>query len=196
MSKMSNREKLELSHIAFVVLGLVSEHPCHGKDINERIKKRGMRSWTAIGKSSIYGVLKSLKERGLVESWIEEEDNRIVKIYKVTEKGTKLLKKRVFDTLNNFTGRNDPDFYMAFSMLPYLSEEEQIVVFSNSLKTIKKHKLELEEMLGENSKTPLNVRGLFIHPINILQADIEFLEMVIEEIKKGGSQIESKTLDR
>ena len=151
-----------------------------------------MRDWTAIGKSSIYGVLKNLKEKELVESWVEEEDNRIVKIYRITEKGTELLKSMVYKILNEFFGKNDPDFYMAFSMLPYLSKEEQIEVFSNSLDMIKSHKKELEEMLEVNNRTPLNVRGLFIHPIKILQADVEFLEMVLKEINKGDSFIDSK----
>ncbi|MHA2270010.1 MAG: PadR family transcriptional regulator [Promethearchaeota archaeon] len=74
---MSDEENLGLSHVAFAVLGLVAEYPCHGKDINERIEVRGMREWTAIGKSSIYGVLKNLKEKDLLDSWVEEVDNRI-----------------------------------------------------------------------------------------------------------------------
>jgi len=183
-------EDQELSHVAFAVLGLVSEHPCHGKDINEKIEDRGMRAWTAIGKSSIYGVLQTLKKNGLVESWMEEENNRLVKIYQITNEGTKLLKNKIYKVLNEFIGRNDPDFYMAFSMLPYLTKEEQIEVFSNSLNRIKKHKIELEKMLEENSKMPLNVRGLFIHPIKILKTDIEFLEYVLEEINRGGGQVD------
>jgi DNA-binding PadR family transcriptional regulator len=193
---MPTEENTELSHIAFTVLGLVSEYPCHGKDINKRIKERGMRAWTAIGESSVYGVLKNLKEKELVDSWSEEENNRLVKIYKITSKGTKLLKKKIYKVLNEFIGRNDPDFYMAFSMLPYLSEIEQIEVFSNSVITIKKHKLALEEMLDENAKTPLNVRGLFIHPIKILQTDIEFLEMVLDEIKRGGGKIDPEAYNK
>jgi len=193
---MSTDESTELTHVAFAVLGLVSEHPCHGKDINKRIKERGMRAWTAIGESSVYGVLKNLKEKELVDSWSEEENNRLVKIYKITGKGTKLLKKKIYKVLNEFIGRNDPDFYMAFSMLPYLSEIEQIEVFSNSVITIKKHKLALEEMLDENAKTPLNVRGLFIHPIKILQTDIEFLEMVLDEIKRGGGKIDPEAYNK
>lgn len=181
---MSIEKDTELSHIAFVVLGLVAEHPCHGKDINKRIEERGMRDWTAIGKSSIYGVLKILKEKGLVESWLEEEDNRIVKIYQITSKGSVVLKKQIFNVLNNFIGKNDPDFYMAFSMLPLLSQQEQIDVFTNSLKNIKYHKKELEDMLEQNSHLPVNVRGLFIHPIKILNTDIEFIEWVLEEIQK------------
>lgn len=193
---MSTEENSVLSHVAFAVLGLVSEHPCHGKDIDERIKKRGMRAWTAIGKSSIYGVLKNLKENNLVESWIEEENNRLVKIYKITSKGTRLLKNKIYKILNEFIGRNDPDFYMAFSMLPYLSEEEQIEAFSNSLSILKKHKIELEKMLEKNSTTPLNVRGLFIHPIKILNTDIEFIKEVIDEIRRGGGQVDPDTYSR
>lgn len=190
---MSTEENLELSHVAFVVLGLVSEHPCHGKDINQRIEERGMRGWTSIGKSSIYGVLKNLKDKGLVESWVEEEDNRIVKMYQVTQQGTKLLKRMTYKILNEFFGKNDPDFYMAFSMLPYLSQEEQIEVFSNSLNIIQNYKKELEDMLKQNINQPLNVRGLFIHPIKILQADIEFLELVIKEVSKDNNYYKRKS---
>ena len=193
---MSTEEKFELSHVAFAVLGLVSEHPCHGKDINEKIKERGMRAWTAIGESSVYGVLKNLKEKELVDSWSEEENNRLVKIYKITNKGTNLLKKKIYKVLSEFIGRNDPDFYIAFSMLPYLSEEEQIDVFTNSLNTIKKHKRELEKMLEINSKMPLNVRGLFIHPIKILQTDIEFLELVLDEIRRGGGKVDPEAYSK
>lgn len=182
---MSDEENFGLSHVAFAVLGLVAEHPCHGKDVDERIEKRGMREWTAIGKSSIYGVLKNLKEKDLVDSWVEEEDNRMVKMYQITPKGEIVLKNQIYRILNDFVGKNDQDFYMAFSMLPVLSKEEQIEAITNSLNKIQKNKKELEQMLIENSRMPLNVRGLFLHPIKILETDIEFLEWVLEEIKEG-----------
>jgi len=189
---MSENKEMDLSHVAFVVLGLVAEYPCHGKDINYRIEERGMRNWTAIGKSSVYGVLKKLKEDGLVNSWVEEEDNRVVKIYQITNKGTEILKKKVFRVLNEFTGKNDPDFYIAFQDMPYLTQDEQIEAFSNSLSNIREHKKELEEMLSKIPNFPLNVRGLFTHPIKILQTDIEFLEEVIDEIKQEKGQFELK----
>ena len=128
---MSDEENLGLSHVAFAVLGLVAEYPCHGKDINERIEGRGMRDWTAIGKSSIYGVLKNLKKKDLVSSWVEEEDNRIVKMYQITPKGEKVLKSQIYSILNEFVGKNDQDYYMAFYMLPVLSQEEQIEAINN-----------------------------------------------------------------
>ena len=118
MNRMSENENVDLSHVAFVVLGLVAEYPSHGKDINYRIEERGMRNWTAIGKSSVYGVLKKLKEDGFVESWVEEEDNRAVKMYQITNLGTKILKKKVYRVLYDFTGKSDTDFYVAFQDMP------------------------------------------------------------------------------
>ncbi len=180
--------KISLNHAEFIVLGLIAEFPSHAYNINKRIEERGMRNWTSIGKSSIYRVIKNLEKKGLTNKWLEEVDNRTLKVYSVTENGFRILKEKVFNTIKEFIGRNDEDFYVAFSMLPILTEEQQIEAFKTSLNTITKHKKELEDMLEENSNMPLNVRGLFLHPIKILGTDIEFLKLVLDEIKKGGGK--------
>ena len=66
-----------------------------------------------------------------------------------------------------------------------------IEAFSYSIETMKRHKLELENMLKVNPNFPINVSGLFIHPIKILETDILFMEWVIEKID-GGDEIGSK----
>ena len=40
-------------------------------------------------------------------------------------------------------------------------------------------------MLKKNEKYPMNVVGLFKHPLMILQTDQEFLEWVLDKIEKG-----------
>jgi DNA-binding PadR family transcriptional regulator len=185
---MTSNSDYELNHREFVVLGLISEYPSHAYSIDQRIDERGMRAWTSIGKSSIYSDLNNLEENGLVESYREEVDNRIRKVYKVTNLGNQILKRKTYDVLNDFIGRNDENFYVAFSMLPILSRDELVEVITNSLTKITQHKKELEEMLEENSKMPLNVRGLFVHPIRILATDIEFLNWVLDEIRNGGDK--------
>ncbi len=187
---MSNNETYNLSHISFVVLGLISEENCNGKIIDEKIEERGMRDWTSIGKSSIYGVLKKLENDGLVQSWIEELDNRMIKVYEITPYGFNILKDKVKTVINSYHGRHDEDFYVAYSMYPILTKEEQIDAFTNSLNKIKSHKKMLEDMLIVNEKYPLNVIGLFKHPIMILQTDIEFLEWILGEIMKGNNKYE------
>ena len=182
---MSENENYELSHIAFVVLGLISEASCNGKMLDEKIEERGMRNWTSIGKSSIYGVLKKLENDELVRSWIEELDNRMIRVYRITPYGFEVLKNKIRKVIYNYNGRNDENFYVAYSMFPYLSLEEQIDTFTQSLNIIKTHKEELENMLNKSEIHPINVSGLFKHPIMILQTDIEFLEWVLKEIMKG-----------
>ncbi len=185
-----------LKHRAFVILGLISEKMheggCHAYDINKRIEERGMRDWTNIGVdfsfSTIYRTLDRLENDELVESFEEEIDNRTRKNYKITEFGYDILKKKVYNVLYNYIGKMDEDFYVAFSMFPILSLEEQIEAFSHTLEIIKTHRKELknmlDEMLSNFSGMPINVTGLFIHPIKILETDEEFFEMVLEEVKK------------
>ncbi|MBY9010317.1 MAG: PadR family transcriptional regulator [Candidatus Lokiarchaeota archaeon] len=185
----------ELSHKQFVVLGLVAEAPSHAYSINQRIEKRGMRDWTAIGKSSIYRIIIELESTKLVEYYEEEVDHRKRKVYTITDYGAKILKEKVYKVIKGFIGKNDEDFYVAFSMLPLLSKEQMIEALFYSIETMKRHKLELENMLKVNSNYPINVSGLFIHPIKILETDILFMEWVIEKIN-GGDEIGSKILSK
>ncbi|MFX1446890.1 MAG: PadR family transcriptional regulator [Promethearchaeota archaeon] len=201
-------ENYTLKHRAFVILGLISEKMheggCHAYDINKRIEDRGMRDWTNIGLdfsfSTIYRTLDRLESDKLVDSYEEEIDNRTRKTYRITNFGYDILRKKVYEVLNNYIGRNDKDFYVAFSMFPILNLEEQTEVFSNSLEYIKKHKKELalmlEERLADFPNMPINVTGLFIHPIKILQADVEFLELVLGKIKRGGGNAGPETFSK
>ena len=186
-----------LKHKEFVILGLLAENPRgdHAYNINKKIDERGMRDWTNIGAdislSTIYRVLNRSENKGLVENYIEEVDNRERKVYTITDYGARILKEKVYNVIKGFIGKNDENFYVAFSMLPLLSTEQMIEAFSCSIETMKRHKIELENMLKVNPKYPINVSGLFIHPIKILETDILFMEWVIEKIN-GGDEIGSK----
>ena len=132
-----------LSHKQFVVLGLIAETPSHAYNIDQRIEERGMRDWTAIGKSSIYRIIIELENTKLVEYYEDELDHRKRKIYTITDYGAKILKEKVYNVIKGFVGKNDEDFYVAFSMLPLLSSEEIIEAFSYSIETMKIHKIEI-----------------------------------------------------
>ncbi|TFF98958.1 MAG: PadR family transcriptional regulator [Promethearchaeota archaeon] len=179
-----------LNHSEFIVLGLISEESSHAYKLDEKIEKRGMRNWTSIGTSSIYRVIKNLEEAGLTERWIEEVDNRVIKVYQITPKGSEILKNHIYNVLKEYYGKYDEDFYVAFSMLPILNKKEQITAISHSIEKIKNHIKELKDMLEQNSEMPLNITGLFIHPIEVLKTDYKFLEWVLEQIKnKKGKAI-------
>ncbi len=190
---MNQSKSFELEHKGFIILGLLAEEPSgtHAYSINKKIEERGMRNWTEIGKSSIYRIASDLEENGLVESYEEEYDNRTRKMYKITDYGYNILKDKVYEVLKNFNGRNDPDFYVAFSMLPFLTLEEIEEVIQNSMSCIELNLKELRDALEQNNHLGLNVRGLFVHPIKILETDLLFLEEVLKEVKEtGGFKLE------
>lgn len=185
-----------ISHKQFVVLGLIAEFPSHAYSIDQRIEDRGMRNWTDIGKSSIYRIIGELEQAQLISYYEEEVDNRLRKVYSVTEKGMKVLKTKVFNTINKYIGKNDEDFYVAFSMLPILATDDLIRALLNAFQNISKHKQELEQMLSKSQDYPLNVIGLFKHPIMILETDIKFLEWVLEKVKNGVRGTDRKTFNK
>ena len=192
--------KYSINHRAFVILGLVNEKMheggCHPYDINKRIEERGMRDWTNIGVdfslSTIYRKLELLEKKELVENFEEEIDGRVRKNYRITPYGYEILRAKVYEVLYNYIGKKDEDFYVAFSMFPILIPEEQIEVFTHSLEAIINHKKELEKMLNDMlmnfPKMTINVTGLFSHPIKILEADMEFFQRLLENIKKDQNQ--------
>ena len=184
-----------LSHVAFAVLGLVAERESHAKNINERIKERGMKNWTEIGKSSVYGVLKKLRKDELVNMRIEEQKEEgkayTVKIYTITKYGLKVLKAKVYDTLRNFEGRRKSDYDLALSMLPILSKEEQIEAFTNSLEIIKRditmlketEKVSIKKSMEQWNYYPLTIKALFYRPIIIMKSHMEFIKWILEQIE-------------
>ena len=61
--------------------------------------------------------------------------------------------------------------YTFLTILFLMNIEFLMNEFSYSIEIMKKHKVELENMLHANPNYPINVSGLFIHPIKILETD-------------------------
>ncbi|MBN1315338.1 MAG: helix-turn-helix transcriptional regulator, partial [Anaerolineales bacterium] len=60
-----------MTNAELAILSLIAEQPLHGYEIEQIIKKRGMRNWTEIGFSSIYYLLRKLEREGLISSRLE-----------------------------------------------------------------------------------------------------------------------------
>ncbi len=187
---MTSKKDYELNHREFVVLGLISEFPSHAYSLNQRIDKRGMRHWTSIGKSSIYSDLNNLEKIELAESYVEEVNNRIRKVYKITDSGSKVLRDEVYKVISKFKGRRDPNYDIALSLYPVLSKEEQVRAFKNSLEIInndiealkQQNEISKRESLKQWGGYPLNIKALFIRPIKVMETHIEFIEWMLKEI--------------
>lgn len=77
------------------LLGVVSGGPSYGYEMVRRLNKRGLE---IAGETSIYPVLRRLKKRDLVESYLEDSPSGPArKYYRITPAGRRLLEEWVAD---------------------------------------------------------------------------------------------------
>lgn len=185
-------KEVKLSHIALAVLGLVAEKDeSYPYELLKKIEEREMRNWTNIGQSSIYGVLEKLEATELITTRITtSEQNRTLKLLTITEKGKKVLKERILSILRQdmYMGR---DWDLAFSNLKhdFISSEEKIEALEKCIQNLIENKKVLEDRMEVGKQTfgenpPLHFRGLFLHALKVIGANIEFCQELIEELKQ------------
>ncbi|MFX1452183.1 MAG: PadR family transcriptional regulator [Promethearchaeota archaeon] len=165
---------------------MVAEQDRHPYEIDQIIEERQMRNWTDIGKSSIYRILIKLEEKGLVIYRNEIKRGRNLKIYSITNNGKEVLKEFVFQTISK--GRDfRRHFELALSNLPQLSKLEQIEAFKKSLQALKRDKKHINERFNvlPIKNPPFYVKSLFIRPNMLIDAQIKFIELALEELEKG-----------
>jgi PadR family transcriptional regulator, regulatory protein PadR len=80
-------------HVATMVLGVIGDHPRHGYDIMKTLSERS-RGAFALGQGTIYPLLYSLEEEGLVKSSTAVVDGRTRRVYALTIKGRRSLADR------------------------------------------------------------------------------------------------------
>ena len=121
----------ELSLTDLTVLGLVAEakRKISGIELENIITKRNMRSWTDIGKSSVYHSLKSLEIKSFLRKFrktTKRSDNKppiMINKYEITNEGKKQLIRDLLISVKVPEKLINP-FDIALSNLIELSEDE------------------------------------------------------------------------
>ena len=183
--------EIKLSHVALAVLGLIAEGKSYPYDLLKKIEERQMRNWTNIGQSSVYGVIEKLEAMELIETeQTTSEQNRAQILLTITEKGKQVLKANILNILSHdrYMGR---DWDLAFSNLkfPFISKVETIEALEECVKRLRENRTALESRMELGKKVfgghpPLQFRGLFVHALKVIAANIEFCNEVIEELKQ------------
>jgi DNA-binding PadR family transcriptional regulator len=73
------------------LLGLLAEGPMHAWEITRQVEHREMRTWTDLGRSTVYKQLRSLEERGFVASAETVVAGRARRTYRLTDAGRTAL---------------------------------------------------------------------------------------------------------
>jgi len=164
-----------------LILGILSESPQHGYNIEKLFEKRGMLKWTDIGLSSIYYVLEKLEKKGLATS--EDTIGKEKKLYHITKTGMQVLQD---ETKNLIAIRKPSNTHLmtGLSNSHIITEDEM----KNSLKERKKQLEEdlnsLQVKMSNDEKLPVLAQRLFSLSKTLIKSELEWINKELERSKK------------
>jgi len=179
MTKISNAEA--------ALLGLLSEQPMYPYQIEQEVKEREMRFWTDLSMSSIYKLLRKLENDELVtrENKVSPE-NRIQKLYSLSNKGTAVLQDKLEEILKT------PE---------HMRWEVDIGIYNSHLLSTDKIKAALNEYRDElekkikgyhnlldflvESKCPKNHLAIAKRPVFLFEAEIKWIDSYLAELEEN-----------
>ncbi len=163
-----------------LILGILTEQPRHGYDIEKLITDRGMRKWTDIGFSSIYYVLDKLEVKELVASTNAQGKEK--KQYSITNNGLVVLNDEAKELIAERKPANT--HFMTGLATSHRIEASEIA------ESLKRRKAELTTDLNSlqskqstGQDMPLSARQLFSLSEVLLGAELHWVNEEIERIK-------------
>lgn len=177
-----------MTNAELAILGLVSERPRHGYEIEQVIEERGMRNWTEIGFSSIYYLLKKLEGEELVESYLEEaERGPARKVYLPTTAGREALQRGTLDALAVPRPWSFP-VLLGLAHIPALPLDQaqaSLVRYRESITTRLAH---LVESWERQQPMPYLVDAMFEHSQCLLEAELGWLDRLLKRMEDENGQ--------
>ena len=176
-----------LTQIEVILLALLYEEDRYGYEIESVIEERNMRNWTKIGFSSIYNSLKNLEKKGLIGSKYQDEyGSPVRKVYFVND----TVKEYVRETIKSMLyspRRVYSDFSIGMAFSDFLKKEEVSWCLAKYRESLKKRR---EIILQNYNKGPdvynkIHVKALFTHPLKLIEAEIEWINEILEEIEEN-----------
>jgi DNA-binding PadR family transcriptional regulator len=175
---------IDLSNSEAALLGLLAEEPMHPYKIDQEVEYRDMRSWTDLSMSSIYKLLRKLeKEKLVVRENIISEENRLQKLYSISETGRQALHHKLLALLNGPEHMRWPvDIALYNSSL--LSAEEMTAALQNYRAKLLVDIQGYQDLLQflQDSGCPPHRFEVARRPILLLQADLAWVDSYLERL--------------
>jgi DNA-binding PadR family transcriptional regulator len=180
----------QLSNVELVLLLIIAESKqVSGYEINKLIEHRGYREWAKIGTTSIYAGLQKLKEKRLIQS--DSSDDKFGKgplpvKFAITENGKQMLRNEIIGCLSS-TRERDNRFDLGIAALPFIHKEEANEALKKRYEFLQETSLHIGgkyEAQG-GKQLPLHVRALFLHPMSLIEKELQFIAQLISELEGG-----------
>jgi len=168
----------ELTDAEFLLLGLVSEMPRHGYELEQVIEERGMREWTSIGFSSIYFVLGKLEKKGLIASK-KPAGAKARKVFSMTNAGRQTLVAQTLAAIRDIRPTY-PSVLLGMAHWPILERSQALDALRARADAVKGEITRLENTLFARQPLPDFVEALFEYSIGQLKAEAEWTQKTLE----------------
>jgi DNA-binding PadR family transcriptional regulator len=188
--------------LELAILGALKEKPMHGYELKKRLSYLLGHLWK-ISFGSLYPALKRLEAKNAVEkAYTVKEKTRNRYVYRITPEGEEVFQRLLVDTRKSSEITDADKFSLRLAFFQYMDPEMRLWL-------LEKRRNYLEERLNEMSglgkardKDSDSYRqGLYRHRQELLQADITWLNEMIEQErtqiqerneKRGGSPKDEK----
>ncbi len=170
-----------LTDAELLLLGLVSEMPRHGYELDQVIEQRGMREWTQIGFSSIYFVLGKLQKLGLVTAQKPAGANagtKARKVYSATPAGLQALAAQTVAALRDVRPAYS-SVLLGMINWPMLPRAQALEALQARSRAIEAEQARLGKIQVEQQPLPDYVEALFEYSLGQLRAEAEWVSRTL-----------------
>jgi DNA-binding PadR family transcriptional regulator len=164
-----------------LLLGLVSEMPRHGYELEQVIDARGMREWTQIGFSSIYFVLGKLEKAGFVSAETPA-GAKARKVFSVTTAGREALVNQTREALGTYR----PTYSSALLGMVHwtvLDRETAVSALEARQRSVAKERERLETIRFQRQPMPDFIEALFDFSEGQLEAEKLWINKTLDYMK-------------
>lgn len=164
-----------------LLLGLVSEMPRHGYELEQVIEERGMREWTQIAFSSIYFVLGKLEKAGFVMAE-KPVAGKAKKTFSITQAGREALVKQTTEALRCYRTTYS-SVLLGMAHWPVLEREAALSALEERAEAVA-HELErLEHIRFTRQPLPDFIEVLFDFSAGQLEAEKAWIATTLDYMK-------------
>jgi len=161
-----------------LLLGLLRRQEMHGYQLNEFIDNN-LALCTNLKKPTAYYLLDQMSKDGWILAEMEQEGNRPQrKVYRLTQAGEMEFQRLLRENLGTYAPANFPgDVGLAFS---------DWITSAETLPLLEEQKAQIKARLDAVTAIPTHTGSLgliFSHQIHHLQAELNWLEQITENIR-------------
>lgn len=175
-----------LGNAEMALLGLLAREPMHPYRIEQEIRRRDLRSWTELSMSAVYKHLASLEKKGIVRVTKQRSpENRLRKIYALSEAGKKALKKGLLALLHAPVHTRWP-VDIAISNSGLFTAEEVREALHNYKRALREKVAAYRERQYELGKAgaPPEQQALAVRPVYLLEAEIAWVNSFLNQLNR------------